>query len=460
MYLKKTHVNALHIFRRDLRLEDNTALSYALQECERVYPCFILNPDQITSKNSYLSYPSLQFMFDSLIDLDASLQDLGARLNLFEGEIIEMLEKIHALVQFDALYVNKDYTPFARSRDAQIRCWCEEHKITPYFYDDALLADIDSVRKDDGGLYTIFTPFFRKAQNQCVAKPRALPAGDLQVVPGALHPDESLYKRLPAKKPQVARGGRAAALDLLESLHLLDTYSTDRDFPRLQKTTHLSAHHKFGTISIRETYHACAQLFGPTCTLIRELYWRDFFTYIGYHFPHVLGQSFQKKYEKIVWENPNDLFDAWCKGKTGFPLVDAGMRELVSTGFMHNRVRMVVASFLVKDLHIDWRKGEQFFARHLVDYDPLVNNGSWQWAASTGCDAQPYYRIFNPWLQQERFDETCEYIKKWIPELASLKPEQIHAWHKTQVSQVAYPAPVVDHSIQKAQALAMFKQCD
>jgi deoxyribodipyrimidine photo-lyase len=208
----------------------------------------------------------------------------------------------------------------------------------------------------------------------------------------------------------------------------------------------LSAHHKFGTVSIRETYQKIKNEFGIAHTLINELYWRDFFTHIGFHFPKVFVSAFNEKYEKIPWENNKTKFNHWCNGTTGFPIVDAGMRELGTTGFMHNRVRMVVASFLTKDLHIDWRWGEQFFANHLIDYDPAVNNGNWQWAASTGCDAQPYFRIFNPWSQQQKFDTNCIYIKKWIPELKNLTSREIHQLENKPSLVPNYPQPIINHN--------------
>ena len=192
--------------------------------------------------------------------------------------------------------------------------------------------------------------------------------------------------------------------------------------------------------------------------LIKQLYWRDFFTQVAYHSPFVFGQPFHEKYSKLPWSNSEKAFTAWCTGTTGFPIVDAGMRELNATGFMHNRVRMIVASFLTKDLHIDWRKGERYFAQQLVDYDPAVNNGNWQWCASTGCDAQPYFRIFNPWLQQKKFDPQCIYIKKWVPELQKILPLTIHTWYKEDSPPIKnYPRPMVDHGVESKKAKELYK---
>lgn len=228
-----------------------------------------------------------------------------------------------------------------------------------------------------------------------------------------------------------------------------------RNLPSLSGTTGLSAHHKFGTISIRESYWAVRSALGKSHTLVRELYWRDFFTHIGFHYPHVLSGCFHERYDTLKWENDEVKFKAWCQGRTGFPIVDAGMRELNITGFMHNRMRMITASFLVKDLHIDWRWGEKYFAQRLVDYDPLVNNGNWQWAASTGCDAQPYFRIFNPWLQQAKYDPKCLYIKQWVKELAGCTPKRIHRIQDNIPTE--YVSPIVDHAVASQKAKAMFK---
>ncbi|MCM2325813.1 MAG: DNA photolyase family protein, partial [Candidatus Woesearchaeota archaeon] len=264
--------------------------------------------------------------------------------------------------------------------------------------------------------------------------------------------DEVTY----VKNPQlITHGGRKEGLKILSSLGRFAGYSEDRNYPSRELTTKLSPHNKFGTLSIRETYYEITRQLGEFSVLLNELYWRDFFTHIGYFFPHVFGHAFKNKYDNIKWKDDELKFKAWCEGKTGFPIVDAGMRELNSTGFMHNRVRMITASFLIKDLHIDWRKGEKYFATKLIDYDPCVNNGNWQWAASTGCDAQPYFRIFNPWLQQERYDYECRYIKRWLPELKDIGYKSIHNIKNEPVK--GYVSPIIRHDIEKDIALEMYK---
>ena len=233
--------------------------------------------------------------------------------------------------------------------------------------------------------------------------------------------------------------GRSGAMSILKRLGEYKNYGEERDLPELDATTHLSAHLKFGTCSVREAYYAIRK------NLIRQLYWRDFYTHIAWHFPHVFGHAFKRQYDELPWRNDRKAFNAWCRGRTGFPIVDAGMRQLNNSGFMHNRVRMITASFLIKDLHIDWRWGERYFATRLIDYDPCVNNGNWQWAASTGCDPQPWFRIFNPWRQQKKFDGNCAYIHRWVPELDNVPASRIHKVNEGGKIP-GYPAPIVDHA--------------
>jgi deoxyribodipyrimidine photo-lyase len=327
-------------------------------------------------------------------------------------------------------------------------------------YSDALLTEPEQVQKSDGTPYTIFTPFMKRARLISVPIPNANIKCNYFADPISLpmavgSPTEFLEN---ANPNLLLKGGRSEAMKLLSEIGRFVKYDEERNLPAVKGTTLLSAHHKFGTLSIRETYHAIAQELSVDHPLMNELYWRDFFTHIGFHFPHVFGHSFRQKYDSLEWENDEQKFDRWCNGLTGFPIVDAGMRELTTTGFMHNRVRMVVASFLVKDLHIDWRWGERFFARHLVDYDPAVNNGNWQWAASTGCDAQPYFRIFNPWSQQLRFDPECIYIKRWVSELFNLKAKEIHRYIESKTPVPDYPFPIVDHGHESVFAKEMFRK--
>lgn len=432
----------LFIFRRDLRIQDNTGLIEALKNHDEVLPCFIFDPRQ-TKGNDYFSEQCFSFMVDCLKDLDKELKDKGSRLYLFQGQAHEVVKKLKA----ENVYVNRDYTPFSQKRDAEIAKVANLHTC-----DDILLIKPEQALKEDGDPYTVFTPFWKKNSQQKVPKPQENNhknyfSGKVAGTVDFPKVDSPFYT-----------GGRKQALEIIKKLKDFEGYKELRNIPALDKTTHLSAHNKFGTVSIRELYFAISKALGPHSDLLRQLYWRDFFTHIAFHFPKVFGKSFHEKYDKIKWLNNKKHFTAWKEGKTGFPIVDAGMRELNETGYMHNRARMIVASFLTKDLHIDWRWGEKYFAQKLVDYDPVVNNGSWQWAASTGCDAQPYFRIFNPWLQQKKFDPDCKYIKKWIPELKDADPSDIHNLFKNpSLFAGDYPAPIVDHKQMSSQAKDMYK---
>jgi len=439
-------------------LPDNTALIEALRSSGEVLPVFILDERQLG--NPYFGENSFRFLLQSLIDLDGQLRASQSQLFIFRGIPEEILEKLLQQYPVEALFVNRDYTPFSRERDQILSKVCLKKGIPFNTFADSLLTEPEWVHKDDGTPYTMFTPFFKKARQLVVSQPE-------YSMPGLFYQGEILGSSnievvrnlLPASRDELRfKGGRTEGMLLLKKIEDLNNYAETRNLPAEPGTSFLSPHHKFGTISIRETYHRVNECFGNEHPLIGELYWRDFFTHILFHFPHVLGKPFRSQYDLIAWKTEPELFERWTRGQTGFPIVDAGMRELVASGFMHNRVRMIVASFLVKDLHFDWRLGEQFFARNLTDYDPAVNNGNWQWAASTGCDAQPYFRIFNPWSQQQKYDPQCIYIKRWVPELQSLSAETIHNLYLKFPGQLKYPVPMVNHSEASGFAKMLFKK--
>lgn len=437
----KKFKKTIFIFRRDLRLHDNSGLIKALEESEAVLPCFIFDDVQIEA-HPYLSLPGFRFMIDSVTDLDTELRTHGSCLFLFRGRPEKIVVELSEKEGIDCVMVNRDYTPFSRKRDEKISEACKKKGITFESCADLLLNEPEGAIKKDGTPYKIFTPYFRNAVQIMVDTPKTLP--DFNFCRTSEKYDSRSGKILSEILGHTSillkmKGGRKNCLDLLKGLGRLSEYEEKRDFPYLGHTTGLSAHLKFGTCSVREAYHAIKKALGselmePGFPLIRQIYWRDFFTHIAYFFPRVFGHSFNEKYDNIRWENDEKKFKAWCEGRTGFPFVDAGMRQLNETGFMHGRLRMICAAFLVKDLHIDWRWGERYFASKLTDYDPSVNNGNWQWAASTGCDSQPYFRIFNPWTQQKKFDPECRYIKKWIPELRQYPSEAIHGLEKTSLS--------------------------
>lgn len=450
---------ALFLFRRDLRLQDNTGLLYALENAEEVVLGFVFTPQQI-QKNPFRSDRCLQFMIESLEDLEDEIHKKKGKLYLFFGKPEQIVAQCIQKVGVDAIVVNKDYTPYSILRDQKIASACKKLGASFHAFDDALLHPLEETLKSDGTPYTVFTPFYRNARKLKVPLPVKNLHTNYYSRPIAFAKDRSLYKKILPKRFDQQRGGRNEGLKILKNLKQFAHYSTLRDVPAKEGTTHLSAHFKFTTCSPREVYHAAAEKFGAGSDLVRSLYWRDFFTAIAFYFPKIFKGAFREKFNKILWSKDVKNFQRWCEGNTGFPIVDAGMREMNRTGFMHNRVRMIVASFLVKDLHIDWRWGEKYFAQTLIDYDPAVNNGNWQWVASTGCDAQPYFRIFNPWTQGAKFDPDCLYIKHWVPELASLPPKIIHAWHKEQNHALcsSYPPPIVDHAVEAPLALKWYKK--
>jgi len=458
--MKKIYDKALFIFRRDLRIDDNTGLMAAHEGAKTVIPCFIVDPAQATKHNRYKSDNALQFMFESLIDLSKQFEKRGGQLYLFYGKPQTVVQSIIKQTKAEAIFVNRDYTPYSQQRDKQLASICTKNKIDWCVFADTLLHEPEVVTKKDGSPYTIFTPFFKRARTIAIrpVQPKIKKTNWFtQQLKG--QQKQMLFKKLlpTTNKSLWIHGGRTKALRQLKELKRHTGYAKEHDFPAYA-TTNLSAHLKFGTCSVREVYAAIANNLGLWHPLVRQLYWRDFFTHIAYHFPAIFGKPFHVKYQKLTWQNKAAWFKAWCNGTTGFPLVDAGMRQLNTTGFMHNRVRMVVASFLTKDLHIDWQWGERYFAQKLVDYDPSVNNGNWQWSASTGCDAQPYFRIFNPWIQQKRFDPQCTYIKQWVPELKKLTAKQIHAWPKTaKTLKIGYPNPLIDHAKEAAVALKLYR---
>lgn len=441
--MEKKFRKSLFIFRRDLRLEDNTGLIFALQSSEVVIPAFIFTPEQIL-QNPFRSDHCLKFMIESLNDLENQLKEKGGKLFFFMGKPEEVVSKCIRELDIEAVIVNRDYTPYSLQRDEKLENACEKGKIPFYSFDDALLHPPEDTLKSDGKPYMIFTPYFRNALKLEVLHPVPNRGINYFRGPVSFAEDKSVFPKLTIENG--IKGGRSEAFKILKKL------------PE-EGATHLSAYLKFTVCSPREVYEAICRNLNPDHALIRSLYWRDFFTSIAFFFPHVFKSAFHHKFDKLKWSHDQKAFQRWCEGSTGFPIVDAAMREMNKTGFMNNRVRMIAASFLIKDLHIDWRWGEKYFAQNLIDYDPAVNNGNWQWVASTGCDAQPYFRIFNPWSQQKKFDPECIYIKKWVPELRDSPPKSIHSWYeeKSRMECKNYPAPMTDHEAAAKEALHAYK---
>jgi len=481
----KKYPASLVIFTRDLRLEDNTCLTEAVRESEFVFPVFVFHPEQSDSaNNSYFSGNAFHFMLNSLEELREEFHQYNSFLSFFRGTYENVLEKITILIPLKAVFISKDYTPFSARREQAISAICRKKNIDFKAVENHLLNPVRSVIKADGSPYTVFTPYFNKASvlyyNNCTenfsGNQRMDPA-DLSlgkpvprenILPGfperikKLKNESIDLKELKGKYPVSSglrfSGGRKEGTGFLKNILTFNDYGKLKDFPGSDSTSHLSPHLKFGTLSVREVFKAVSSMEGEHHLFIRQLFWRDFFSMIGYFFPHVFKESFKNKYRNIPWINDNRKISLWEKGNTGFPIVDAGMRELNRTGFMHNRVRMITASFLIKDLHVDWRIGERYFASKLIDYDPCLNNGNWQWTASTGCDAQPYFRVFNPWLQAGKYDPQALYIRQWLPELNEVPLDDILSWGKARekYGKIYFP-PVVDHSAEAKESVRIFK---
>ena len=454
---------SLFIFRRDLRLHDNTALIEACEDSKVVIPAFFLDERLLESKSDKYRPNALQFMFESLSELNEELIKKGSRIYFFYGKnFFDEFKDLLKDEKIDAVYTNEDYTPFSKKRDLQLKKICDEIGVKFKSFFDLLLTRPGEILTNNNSPFKIFTPFFNRARTKIIRKPSKNIFDNFyqKKINNEKSIDILNIFLESSNKDLFQKGGRSYAVETLKNIDNFKKYNQERDFPSITGTTRLSAHIRFGTISIREFYWVIRNKLGQKNLLITEIFWRDFYTHLAYFFPHVFGSEFNIKYQSLEWENNIEKFSKWCNGKTGFPIVDAGMRQLNKTGWMHNRVRMIVASFLTKDLHIDWKWGEKYFSSKLVDYDPSSNNGGWQWAASTGADAQPYFRIFNPWLQQKKFDPEAKYIKEWIPELRNLSAAEIHGLQNSDMFSnlnTDYLSPIIDHKTESEKAKTMYK---
>lgn len=442
--MTKKYKHSLFIFTRDLRLEDNTGLIEALKESEFVIPIFILNPLQLTDVNKYKSNNCIQFMIESLKELNSELEKKKSKLFFFYDEPTVIVDKLlNNDKDIQSIYINMDYTPFARKRSKNLRNICDKYMIPMFEYEDYMLTGCKTVLKNDHSSYSIYTPFYHAAQKIKVRK--SIKNNFANYISGnhkLIEQFNNLDKFYNENTNILVRGGRTNGLKILKQLNKFKTYEKTRDIPKYE-TTHLSAYMKFNVVSVREVYESIKKNIGSKSILMKQIYWRDFYMMTLYTHPWAIGGNMKKI--KIKWNYNKKEFDKWKNGKTGIPLIDAGMRQMNTTGWMHNRIRMNVANFLVKILHIDWLWGEKYFATQLVDYDPANNNGGWQWCASTGIDSQPYFRSFNCWKQGKLIDKNAEYIKKWIPELKDVPADDIHKWYEVhdQYKNINYPLPMV-----------------
>lgn len=415
-------------FRRDLRLYDNTALHHALNSGLPVLPVFIFDT-QILSELP-VNDARVNFIYDKLYEIDAQLKKMGSSVNVYKGDPLKIWEEILTEFKIEKVYFNKDYEPYALERDKRIRNLLKENGIEVYTYKDQVIFEENEILKSDGKPYTVFTPY----KNKWLEKFR-----DAEIFHNQIACSECFYKFKDTFPSLKEIGFKESKIKVKEyNVNDLDNYSEERDIPALDSTSYLSPHLRFGTVSIRQLVHKLK----TNQTFLSELIWREFFMQILYHFPEVVDHNFKRKYDGIEWRNDENEFKAWCEGKTGYPMVDAGMRQLNQTGYMHNRVRMLTAGFLCKHLLIDWRWGEAYFASKLLDFELSSNNGNWQWAAGTGCDAAPYFRIFNPAEQQKKFDKDYHYVKRWVPEFGTSD----------------YPKPIVGHKQARERALTEYKK--
>ena len=458
--------NSIFLFTRDLRLKDNTTLNDILENSENVLPIFILDKRQITEKNSFRSINCIQFMFESLQDLNNQLKEKNSKLYIFYGITEKIIEKLLKNNDFDCIGLNFDYTPFAIKRQNKIKKLCESYECDFINKEDYMLTGVDKALKLDGTIYVKFTPYHRVAKNvkidtiKIIKKNNFIKNSKKLNLPKLIKV-EKIFEEMKIEKNKYlnVNGGTKNAEKILNNLNKFNNYNDDRNYPSLQ-TTLLSAYNKFGCISIRQVYHKFKKYLKNSNSLFTQLYWRDFYYTIAFHNPHIFKGAMNQNYDKIIWENDSNKFKKWKEGLTGIPIVDAGMRQMNKTGYMHNRCRMIVSNYLIKILRIDWRKGEKYFAQTLVDYDPSQNNGGWQWSSSSGTDSQPYFRIFNPWRQSENFDKNCEYIKFWIPELKEVENKDIHKWYeKYSDYDVKYPKPItLDIKSETKKTISMYKK--
>jgi deoxyribodipyrimidine photo-lyase len=421
--------------RRDLRLDDNAALYHALKDNTDVLPLFIFDTnilDQLQDKTDR----RVQFIYDEISGMQKKLHELGSDIIVKVGKPSDVWKELLGEYTIKAVYANHDFEPYAIDRDEKVSTLLAEHDVAFHTYKDHVIFEKEEVVKDDGLPYTVFTPYSRKWKS-------LLTPFHYKAYPTAKY-FEDFHK---VKTQQTMPSLESIGFERIDFVFppkvvkakLVEKYGQQRDFPAIEGTSHLGMHLRFGTLSIRKLL---AYSLEKNMTFVSELIWRDFYQQILWHFPYVAKEAFRKDYNSIEWINDEEQFKLWCEGRTGYPLVDAGMRELNETGFMHNRVRMVTASFLAKHLLIDWRWGEAYFAEKLLDFDLGANNGGWQWSAGCGTDAAPYFRIFNPISQQEKFDPDLAYVKKWVPEYDTSD----------------YPDPIVDHSFARKRCIEVYKK--
>ncbi len=420
-------------FRRDLRLEDNKGLYYALKENENVLPLFIFDENIIDALPA--DDHRVSFIYDALAGINRQLMQMGSGLLVKRGRPLEVLRSLCDELPVHAVYCNSDHESYGRKRDDEAGRLLKNRGIAFRSYHDHLIMQADEVLKQDETPYHVFTPYSRRWLEQLTDE--HLETHDIRNAEA--HFADATFTRFPSREEVNLKEANLKAPELSIDEPLIRSYDLNRDYPAKEGTSRLGVHLRFGTISIRQVIN---QGLKWNQTFVNELIWREFYAMIMYHYPEVMNRSFKPAYDRIQWRNNEKEFERWKEGRTGFPMVDAGMRQLAQTGYMHNRLRMLTASFLSKHLLIDWRWGEAWFGEKLFDYELSSNNGGWQWSAGTGCDAAPYFRIFNPETQQKKFDAKGQFVKTWLPELNTLD----------------YPGPIIDHREARERCLRAYRE--
>lgn len=462
--------SALVWFRRDLRDFDHAALALALRRHARVHCVFVFDTDILEPLRArgLTADRRVDFILRAVAELDGALRAKGGGLIVRHASAIEAIPKLAAELGVDAVYANRDYEPFARQRDAAVAA--RLGAVGQAFVDckDQVIFERAEVLTQAGTPFTVFTPYARAWRQRLT--PADLAAHDCTVRAGQLAAAGAVSSRptlqdlgFASTDLRVPAGMSGGAQLFADFLTRIDRYHETRDFPAVKGPSYLSPHLRFGTLSIRQLVAAAhAESLQPhgkgAGTWLNELIWREFYQMVLWQRPDVVNHCFRREYDKLAWDDAPALFAAWQQGRTGYPLVDAAQRQLLQSGWMHNRLRMVSAAFLTKDLGIDWRRGERHFADWLLDYDLAANNGNWQWCASTGCDAQPYFRIFNPVTQSEKFDPQGKFIRRYLPELGDVPDKYLHAPWKMTPPPGGYPAPIVDHALARERTLARFSR--
>jgi deoxyribodipyrimidine photo-lyase len=445
---------SIFIFRRDFRIKDNTAWNNMLKNSNNnIYPIFIFTPEQIKN-NKYKSNNSVQFMIESLLELSNEI-----KITFCYGDIENVLIDIIKNNKINSIYTNTDYTPYSVKREKLIENIAKKYDLKFIYSHDITLYTPGSIKNSSGLFYQKFTPFYRSCVKEKVNIPefKHINKSNIKYANTKYEIDEHKMKSFYINNDLIhVHGGRINALHILKHISDFNKYNKTRNILNIE-TTNLSAYLKFGCISIREAYHKFLHLRNKT--LIRQLIWREFYYHLGYGFIHRFGKSLKPNYDNIKWINNNSHYKKWCEGKTGYPIIDACMTQLNKTGYMHNRGRLLVSSFLIKNLMIDWRYGEKYFAQKLVDYDVLVNQGNWQWTSGSGADSQPYFRVFSPILQSKKYDKDCLYIKKWLPQLKEVDCKHLHDWEKYHTNyENIYYKPLINYSESKNKALTLYRK--